>query len=98
MKSIFRLIAIIIAASCWLAAIAMSFASIFYSFDIIASLFGSVVAYISLIFLPILWTATPLYALFAYGYWALLLLTYGAFPPAMLGMGALGLVAKLTED
>ena len=97
MKSIFRLIAIIIAASCWLVH-AMSFASIFYSFDIIASLFGSVVAYISLIFLPILWTATPLYALFAYGDWTLLLLTYGAFPLAMLGMGALGLVAKLTED
>ena len=98
MKSIFRLIAIIITASCLLASIAMSFASIFYSFDIIASLFGSVVAYISLIFLPILWTATPLYALLAYGDWTLFLLTYGVFPLAFLGMGALGLVAELTED
>ena len=76
----------------------MTFYSLFYSFNIVASLFGSVVAYISLIFLPFLWGATPLYALFAYGDWTLLLFSYGAIPVAMIGIGISGFLSSLVDD
>ena len=79
-------------------AVSMTLYSLFYSFNIVDSLFGSVVAYISLIFLPFLWGATPLYALFAYGDWTLLLFTYGAIPVAMIGVGISSFLFNMVED
>lgn len=98
MKSLVNIIAFLITAASWLLAIAMSFYGLFYSFDIIASVFGTTVAFISLIFLPILWGITPLYALFAFGDWSLLLVTYGAIPVAMFGVMISGFLQNLVGE
>lgn len=98
MKFLINLFGYLLVGISWLIAIAMSFYGLFYSFNIVASLFGSVVAYISLIFIPILWAATPLYALFAYGDWTLLLVTYGAIPVVMIGVGISGFLFNIGED
>ena len=51
-------------------------------FGLVADVFGSVIAFISLIFFPILLGIAPWYALFANGDFIPLLVTYGGGIPA----------------
>ena len=50
---------------------------LFISFQIVASVFGEGIAFISLIVAPALLALAPLYALFSYGDWLPLAVVYG---------------------
>ena len=50
---------------------------LFLSFQIVASVFGEGIAFLSLIVAPALLTVAPLYAFFSYGDWLPLAVVYG---------------------
>ena len=64
-------------------------------FDIVRSVFGAVVAFLSLIFLPVLMGLAPLYALLSDGDWFPLILNYGSLA---VGGGLLAIGSKIDGD
>ena len=84
MKSIFALLSVLIFAVGVIVAVGMSLYALFLSFVIVSDVFSPAVAFISLVFFPVLWGVTPLYALFTYGDWTLIFLSFGAIPVAFI--------------
>ena len=56
----------------------------FLCFWIVQSVFGTIIAFLSLIFFPVLLGVAPWYALFAFGDYIPLLIVYGGGIPAFL--------------
>ncbi len=80
MKNIFALLSVLISPVGVIVAVGMTLYAVFLSFVIVSDVFSPAVAFISLVIFPVLWGVTPLYALFTYGDWTLIFLSYGAMP------------------
>ena len=62
-------------------------------FKIVLAVFGSMFAYIRLVFFPILFAIAPWYALLALGDWMPLLICYGGLLPAFIAWGIAGAIS-----
>lgn len=58
----------------------------YFSFDLVSSVFPEWLVYLSILFFPLLFSIAPFYDLFANGNWTLLLLNYGCWIPAAVGI------------
>ena len=97
-KLISRFIGMLLMAVAWLGGISIGFYVLFASFNIVAYLFGDVVAFLCLLIAPVMMGVAPWFAALRYGDWGLVLLAYGTLPVAMIMINLAGAFFIFGED
>ena len=96
-RLISRLLGYLFMISGWIIALSMGIWAFFGAFDVVTILFGKFVAILSLFIFPVPLGLAPWYLGFAYGYWTLLFITYGALPVFWIFMAIGSIFFKLGE-
>ena len=81
-----RVLGMFIMGVTWVAAILIGLYVLFESFNIVAYIFGDIIAFLSLIIAPVMIAIAPWFLLFKTGDWSLVILTYGTIPAIWISM------------